>query len=226
VKTIWIVDDEKDIRNLIKRYLDNEGYETRTFASAESIHSALINATPDMLILDIMLPGDDGLSLCRKIREQHNMPIIFISARGDEFDRILGMELGADDYLAKPFSPREMVVRVNAIFRRLGKPLDTDNSNYISLGNITVDLRKRRITLNNDEVILSNREFELFLLLAKNPNCPLSRNQLIESIWGYDFAGDERVVDDTIKRIRKKLGRKGSPPELETVWGYGYKLNV
>ncbi len=226
MKTIWIVEDEKDIRNLIKRYLENEGYETRTFNSAESIRIALRDSTPDMLILDIMLPGDDGLSLCRNVRKDHDMPIIFVSARGEEFDRVLGLELGADDYLGKPFSPRELVVRVNNIFRRLNKALDTDDPHHLVLGNITIDHQKRMVTVNNNQIPFSKREFELLLMLAKNPNRPLSRNQLIESLWGYDFDGDDRVIDDTIKRIRKKIDGKGATPRLETVWGYGYKLNV
>ncbi len=221
---IWVVDDEKNIRDLIRRYLEKEAYTVRTFKSAEELHNALVSSTPDMFILDIMLPGDDGLSLCRKIREDFNLPIIFISARGEEFDRVLGLELGADDYLAKPFSPREMVLRVNSVFRRL-QPTDS-SPRQLTLNNIIVYSDQRKITINGEDVTLTGKEFELFSYLATSPNRPFSRQQLLESIWGFDYEGEDRAVDDTVKRIRKKIREKGALPELATVWGYGYRLDV
>jgi DNA-binding response OmpR family regulator len=221
---IWVVDDEENIRNLIKRYLEKEDYNVRTFASAEAVESALIGSTPDMFILDIMLPGSDGLSLCRRIRENYDLPIIFVSARGEEFDRVLGLELGADDYLAKPFSPRELVIRVKTIFRRL-QPIE-EAANALTLKNISIYPKKRKVIINGGDVSFSNKEFDLFLLLASSPGRPYSREMLLEIIWGYNYEGEERAVDDTVKRIRKKIREKGALPELSTVWGYGYRLDV
>ncbi|MFO7952687.1 MAG: response regulator transcription factor [Bacillota bacterium] len=221
---IWVVDDEENIRELIRRYLEKEGYTVRTFSSAEEMENALLTSTPDMFILDIMLPGSDGLALCRMIRDQYDQPIIFVSARGEEFDRVLGLELGGDDYLAKPFSPRELIVRVKTVFRRL-QPT-TQNSQEVTLKNIIIYPEKRKVVIDKMEVPLTGKEFDLLYLLAVSPNFPFSREKLLEKIWGFDYEGDNRAVDDTVKRIRKKIREKGALPELSTVWGYGYKLNV
>ncbi len=221
---IWVVDDEMEIRDLIKRYLEKEDFTVRTFSSAEEINNALVNSKPDMFILDIMLPEMDGLSLCRTIRENYDLPIIFVSARGEEFDRVLGLELGGDDYLAKPFSPRELIMRVKTVFRRL-QPTD-HSSDQLVLKNMTVDPEKRSVIINSNVVNLTNKEFDLLHLLADSPNRPFSRGILLEKIWGFDYEGEERAVDDTVKRIRKKIREKGAQPELSTVWGYGYKLDV
>ncbi len=221
---IWVVDDEKNIRDLIRRYLEKDNHGVRTFSSAEELENALQNGTPDMLILDIMLPGNDGLTLCRTIREKQDLPIIFVSARGEEFDRILGLELGADDYLAKPFSPRELVIRVNRIFHRL-QPKDTQSKPLI-LKNINVNREQRKVSINDQDAALTGKEFDLFIFFAESPNRPFSRQQLLEQVWGFNYDGDERAVDDTVKRIRKKIREKGALPELSTVWGYGYRLDV
>ena len=221
---IWVVDDEENIRNLVRHYLEKESYKVRTFTSSEAVESALVTDTPDMFILDIMLPGSDGLSLCRKIRENYNIPIIFVSARGEEFDRVLGLELGADDYLAKPFSTRELVVRVKTIFRRL-QPTD-DLTSTLTLKNMVIYPDLRKITINGEEVSFSNKEYDLIYFLASSPGRPFSRDMLLENIWGYDYEGEERAVDDTVKRIRKKIREKEALPELSTVWGYGYRLDV
>lgn len=221
---IWVVDDEKNIRELIRRYLEKEQYTVRTFASAEALQEALVNSTPDMFILDIMLPGADGLILCRSIRAEYDLPIIFVSARGEEFDRVLGLELGGDDYLAKPFSPRELVLRVSTIFRRL-QPA-AEKTGQINLKNLTISPEKRKVTIGAEEVPLTGKEYDLLLFLARSPNRPYSRQMLLERIWGFDYEGEDRAVDDTVKRIRKKIRAKGSLPELATVWGYGYKLDV
>lgn len=224
MNTIWVVDDEENIRELIRRYLEKDGYSVRTFASAEAVENALVSGTPNMFILDIMLPGSDGLALCRKIRENYSVPIIFVSARGEEFDRVLGLELGADDYLAKPFSPRELVVRVKTIFRRL-QPAEEDLK-MINLKNLTIYPEQRKVTIDNIEVPFTGKEYDLFYLLATSPGRPHSREMLLAKIWGYDYAGEDRAVDDTVKRIRKKIREREALPELATVWGYGYRLDV
>ena len=224
MQTIWVVDDEINIRELIRRYLEKDGFSVRTFATAEELSSALVSSTPDMFILDIMLPGADGLTLCREIRDNYDLPVIFVSARGEEFDRVLGLELGADDYLAKPFSPRELVVRVKNIFRR-AQPADPANK-QINLGNLSVFASQRKVTVNGDEINLTAKEFDLLALLAAEPGRSFSRALLLENIWGYDYEGDESAIDSTIKRVRKKLREKGTLPEITTVRGYGYRLDV
>jgi len=221
---IWVVDDEENIRNLVRRYLEREGYTVRTFSSAEELNNALVSSTPDMFILDIMLPGSDGLSLCRKIRENFDLPIIFVSARGEEFDRVLGLELGGDDYLAKPFSPRELIMRAKNIFKRLQSAENT--AKKVVLKNLVIDPEKRKVTINNEEVAFTGKEFDLFYFLAVSPNRPFSRQLLLEKVWGLDYEGEERAVDDIVKRIRKKIRDKGAQPELATVWGYGYRIDV
>ncbi len=221
---IWVVDDEENIRDLIRRYLEKEDFTVRTFSSAEELENALLNSNPDMFILDIMLPGSDGLALCRTIREKYDQPIIFVSARGEEFDRVLGLELGGDDYLAKPFSPRELIVRVKTIFRRL-QPAE-QSTKELTHKNMVIYPDKRKVVIDSKEVNLTGKEFELLYFLAASPNCPFSREKLLEEIWGFDYEGENRAVDDTVKRIRKKIREKGALPELSTVWGYGYKLDV
>jgi len=224
MQTIWVVDDEKNIRELIRRYLEKEGFTLRTFTTAEELSSALVSSTPDMFVLDIMLPGADGLTLCREIRDNYDLPVIFVSARGEEFDRVLGLELGADDYLAKPFSPRELVVRVKNIFRR-AQPADPAKK-QINLGNLSVFADQRKVTVSGDEISLTAKEFDLLSLLAAEPGRSFSRALLLENIWGYDYEGDESAVDSTVKRVRKKLREKGTLPEITTVRGYGYRLDV
>ncbi len=226
MSVIWVLDDEENIRNLIKRYLEKEGYRVRTFNSAEEVTSALVSSKPDMFILDIMLPGKDGLSLCRTIREGWDLPIIFVSARGEEFDRVLGLELGGDDYLAKPFSPRELIIRVKNIFRRL-QPADSDmNKQELIYDNLTISPEKRTVTVNNEVINFTGKEFDLLYILAGSPSRPFSREALLEKVWGHDFEGEERAIDDTVKRIRRKIREKGAQPKLSTVWGYGYKFDV
>ncbi len=221
---IWVVDDEENICTLIRRYLEKEDYSVRTFKSAEELKNALVSSVPDMFILDIMLPGTDGLSLCRTIRENYDLPVIFVSARGEEFDRVLGLEIGGDDYLAKPFSPRELVVRVKNLFRRLKPPAAAEEIAVHK--NLSVEPGKRTVRINGEEVKFTAREFDLLLYFSRSPGRPFSRQELLEKIWGHDFEGEERAVDDTVKRIRKKIREKGALPELSTVWGYGYRLDV
>jgi len=226
MKDVWVLDDEDNIRNLIKRYLEKEGYRVRTFSTAEELNNALVSSRPDMFILDIMLPGQDGLSLCRTIRESYDLPVIFVSARGEEFDRVLGLELGGDDYLAKPFSPRELIIRVKNIFRRLQPLEESSREKNLVYKNMTISPEKRSVTVNGEEMNFTGKEFDLLFFLAGSPNRPFSREILLEKIWGHDYEGEERAVDDTVKRIRKKIREKGAQPKLDTVWGYGYKFNV
>ncbi|QZY56096.1 response regulator transcription factor [Crassaminicella profunda] len=226
MKHIFIVDDEANIRELIKKYLQKEGYETTLFDNGKNLVSEVRRLHPDLIVLDIMMPEIDGLELCREIRKISDLPIIFVSARDEEFDRILGLELGADDYLSKPFSPRELVVRIKTILRRV----DKGNNQYeydekIVLKDMTLYCDRRYIEINDQEIKLTTKEYELFEMLVKNKNMPFKREQLLDKIWGYDYIGDTRVVDDLVKRIRKKLKILNSELEITTVWGYGYKID-
>ena len=222
-KKIFIVDDEKRIRDLIRAYLEKEGYETRAFSNADSALEEFNKNGCDMLVIDIMMPGTDGLELCKKIRAGSDVPIIIVSARDEEIDRILGLELGSDDYLAKPFSPRELVIRIKNIFRRIAPSEKTPESSLSEFGNVSIDDQSRAVRINGTEIEFTVKEYELLSMFVKNPGRAYSREQLINSIWGYDYIGDVRPVDDLVKRIRKKLKAGGSTMGITTVWGFGYK---
>lgn len=223
LKTIYVLDDESDILDLIRKYLEKEGYSVAVFSDAEELLRQAERELPHMFILDIMLPGEmDGFELCRRLRQLGDTPIIFVSAKSEELDRILGLELGADDYLSKPFSPRELVARVKTIFRRmdsLGR-----KQKLIEHKGVRVFPEERRIVINGREADFTAKEFELLALLLKNINRAFSRQELLDLIWGYDYVGDIRAVDDLVKRVRKKLREHDSPVVISTVWGYGYKI--
>jgi len=226
VNHIFVVDDEKRIRDLIDLYLKKEGYKVTTFPDAEEVLESFEKQKPDLLVLDIMMPGIDGLDLCKKIREISDVPIIFVSARSEELDRILGLELGGDDYLGKPFSPRELVVRIKTILKRAYKEKkESDTEDIIKIKNLELFIDRRIIKINNEDVQFTIKEFEVLEYLMKNTNMPLSREQIISTVWGYDYDGYDRNVDDTVKRLRKKLKEHGSQMKISTVWGYGYRVD-
>ncbi|WP_432663477.1 response regulator transcription factor [Wukongibacter baidiensis] len=223
MKHIFVVDDEKNIRELVKKYLQKEGYSVTLLENGINLLGKIKELSPDLIVLDIMMPGIDGIELCKEIRKTSEIPIIFISARDEEFDRILGLEIGGDDYLSKPFSPRELVVRIKNIFRRLGK--NDKPSDIITVKDLNLDTERRFVEKDGVELKLTTKEYELIEFLFKNKNIPFTREQLIEKIWGYDYLGDLRVIDDLVKRIRKKLKNINSELEISTVWGYGYKIS-
>lgn len=223
MKSIFILDDESDILELITRYLQKEGYKVQSFSRAEELLNSPGVNNADMFILDIMLPGEmDGLELCRVLRKKSEVPIIFVSAKGEELDRIIGLELGGDDYLVKPFSPRELVARVKTVFRRIdarGKEQEPVEHN-----GLTINPSAREVTISGTRIDLTGKEYELLFLLLENLNSAFSRQRLLDLVWGYDYVGDIRAVDDLVKRVRKKLREAGSPVSIATVWGYGYKI--
>jgi len=224
-KNIYIVDDEKRIRDLIRAYLEKEGYFVRDFYDADSAYEAFKEQPCDMLVIDIMMPGTNGLELCRNIRKISEVPIIIVSARDEEIDRILGLELGSDDYISKPFSPRELVIRVKNIFKRL-HPVGSDPKEAIhTLCDVEINESRRTVKIKDKSVDFTGKEYELLTKLVKNPERAFSREQLINSIWGYDYIGDVRPVDDLVKRIRKKLLSSQSDMQIKTVWGFGYKAS-
>lgn len=225
MKHIFVVDDERTIRDLIKKYLEKDGYKVTLFEDGQNVLNEYRRLVPDLMVLDIMMPGMDGLELCKELRKITDIPIIFVSARDEEFDRILGLELGGDDYLAKPFSPRELVVRVKNIFKRLEKNSAPKDSREV-IKDITVYFDRRYVEKDGEELKLTTKEYDLLEFLVKNRNLPFNREQLVEKIWGYDYVGDSRIIDDLVKRIRKKLSEIGSQVEITTVWGFGYRIDA
>lgn len=223
MSTIFVVDDEENIRLLISQYLYNEGFNVETFGSIEELSLRLEKGYPDMFILDIMLPGQDGLQFCQEIRQHSGVPIIFISARRKALDRIAGLEIGGDDYLTKPFSPRELIARVRSVFRRIVS--SSDGQNFLQAGNLKLVPRDRLVLINGKELIATTKEYDLILLLMKHPQRTFNRQELLDRVWGYDYDGSERAVDDLIKRLRKKLKENGSKINIKTIWGYGYRLD-
>jgi DNA-binding response OmpR family regulator len=223
MNTIFVVDDEDVICQLISQYLQNEGYMVETFRSVEELTQRLESNYPDMLILDIMLPGQDGLQFCRDFRQRSRIPIIFISARRNTLDRISGLEIGGDDYLPKPFSPRELVARVRSVFRRT--MIHSDPQQYMLAGNLKLIPQDRRVLIEGEEISLSSKEYKLLALLIQYPQRTFNRQELLDRIWGYDYEGSERAVDDLIKRLRRKLNENNSETNIKTIWGYGYRLD-
>ena len=222
-KMILIADDEKGIHESLRLYLTREDYDVYSVFRGDQVMEAFEQVHPDLVILDIMMPGRSGTQLCSDIRSISMVPIIILTAKGEEMDKLLGFALGADDYIVKPFSPREIVSRIQVIFRRLNQMnLDPEGSRIIH-GNTTVDLKCYEVTVNGEKVFLSPKEVEILHLMASHPRQVFSREQLLDNIWGFDFTGDPRVVDTSIKRIRKKLPENAGVV-LKSVYGVGYKV--
>lgn len=222
---ILIVDDEQRIIDLAQMYLEQEGYQVESATEGTDAYQRIMAHPPGLIVLDLMLPGMDGLEICRRVRSESDVPIIMLTARSDDIDRIVGLELGADDYLTKPFNPRELVARVKAILRRSSiteKQEPSSANNLIRLNNLTIDPERRLVHVNDKQVDLRMKEFDLLLTLARDVGVVFSREKLLELVWGYDFAGETRTVDVHIAHLRHKL--KGMHPKITTVWGVGYKI--
>ena len=217
---ILVVDDEPNIVELARLYLRNEGYEVLTADSGPAALGAARQASPDLIVLDIMLPGLDGWEVCRQIRQFSQAPIIMLTARSDDVDKIVGLELGADDYMVKPFNPRELVARVKAVLRRSDTVASPDGT--VALADVRIDPARREASLGNQPIALRAKEFDLLLYMVQHPGLALRREQLLNAVWGYEFYGDTRTVDVHIARLRDHLA--GSRLRIETVWGIGYKL--
>ncbi len=221
--TILLVDDEQHIIDLARMYLQQEAYEVISATDGKTALEIILNQRPALVVLDLMLPEMDGWDVCRRVRAESDVPIIMLTARNDDIDKIVGLELGADDYLTKPFNPRELVARVRAILRRTGKPAPQIASAALHLGNLSIEPDKRQVHVGNREVNLRLKEFDLLLTLAENPGVVFTREKLLDHVWGFDFAGETRTVDVHIAHLRHKL--TGMQPVIETVWGVGYKLD-
>lgn len=223
---ILVVDDEKTIVKGLKFALEKEHYEVLAAYDGEEALRLFEEEAPDLIVLDLMLPGVDGFEVCRRIRKKSETPIIMLTARGEDIDKILGLELGADDYMTKPFNPRELVARVKAILRRSrNKTNDQANLKVIRLQDLQIDLFSHKVKVRGKEVDLTSKEFALLSLLASQPGRVFSREQLLEHVWGYDYYGDARTVDVHIRHLREKIEPDPSAPEMIlTVWGAGYKF--
>lgn len=223
---VLVVDDEKTIVKGLKFGLEKEGYEVVPAYDGEEALRLFAAEKPDLIILDLMLPGVDGFEVCRRLRKSSDVPIVMLTARGEDIDKILGLELGADDYVTKPFNPRELVARVKAILRRAQSGvLDPAQMQVIRLQEMQIDLLQHKVRVKNKEVELTGKEVALLSLLASHPGRVFSREQLLEQIWGYDYYGDARTVDVHIRHLREKLEQApGSPQLILTVWGVGYKF--
>lgn len=221
---ILIADDDQIVHESLGIYLKAEGFETVDVFDGEA---ALQNLSPDVVlcVLDIMMPKMTGIEVCREIRKTSQLPILMLTAKGEEIDRIVGLELGADDYIVKPFSPREVVARIKAVLRRTSEQPKSDSS-VITYNGLTIDLKSYTVTLRGEPVICTPKEIEILHMLAANPGQVFTREQLLSKVWGYDFAGETRTVDTHIKRIRAKLDSTGLGWSIKTIYGIGYKFET
>jgi two-component system OmpR family response regulator len=222
---IMVVDDDYNINQLIKLYLEKEGFMVEPYEEGTEALKSFKANPPSLVVLDIMLPGMDGWDICREIRKSSDVPIIMLTAKGETFDKVLGLELGADDYIVKPFDPKELIARIKAVLRR-HKPAAFGITKEVSYPNLTVNLSNYTVTYHGKELELPPKELELLYFLASNPNKVFTREQLLEQVWGFDFFGDSRTVDVHIKRIREKLQDANDNWQIRTVWGVGYKFEV
>lgn len=221
---ICLVEDQRELNDILTCYLSNEGWDVTSFDNGDTARLS-IDVTADLWILDIMLPGTDGFQLLKEIRAKYsNMPVIFISARGEDFDRIAGLELGCDDYLPKPFLPRELVIRARNILDKVygNREGKEDAKDIVVINGCRIDLKGRTVIAGGIDAGLTSREFDMVDMFIKNKGISLSRQQILDIVWGEDYFGSDRVVDNTVKRLRKKLPQF----ELETIYGYGYRCTL
>lgn len=222
---ILVVDDESGIVRLISMYLEREGFTARTARTGAEALESVTAEDPALVILDIMLPDIDGWEVCREIRRISTVPIIMLTARESDEDKIVGLEMGADDYVTKPFVPRELVARVKAILRRARPPDQEAVGSRLELGDLTIDTAKRDVRLRGEPITLRAKEYDLLVELARKPGVVFSREKLLQDVWGYDFFGDSGTIDVHVRRLRAKLNDDSqNPTYIETVWGVGYRL--
>ncbi len=223
-KNILVIDDDKNICELIRLYLEKEGYNVDVVFDGVKGLALFKQKAHDLIILDLLLPGMDGLQVCREVRNISKIPIIMLSAKGETFDKVLGLELGADDYMVKPFETKELVARIKAVMRRFKQ--DIGESEEIAYPGLIINKSNYTVKLDGNKVEMTPKELETLFFLASNPNKVYTRDQLLEQIWEYDFFGDARTIDVHVKRIREKILKEDAPWELKTVWGVGYKFET
>ena len=225
---ILIVDDDENIAELISLYLAKDGYESKIISDGETAIQSIREYKPDLILLDIMLPGMYGYEVCTTIRSQSDTPIIMLSAKGETFDKVYGLKMGADDYIAKPFDSKELIARVAAVLRRSkgSSGSTSQNGEYVSFDNLIVNITNYSVIYKGKELDMPPKELELLYFLASSPNQVFTREQLLNRIWGYDYIGDSRTVDVHIKRLREKFADTNSNWSIGTVWGVGYKFDL
>ena len=219
--TVLVVEDETSIASFVAAYLKNAGYAVRTASTAQAALAEIASESPALIVLDLNLPDGDGVELCRHIRKSSDVPILMLTARDEDVDKIIGLEVGADDYMTKPFNPRELVARVKSVLRRAAPERRRSESAELRHGDLVINAGKREVYVGDEEIRLAPKEFDLLWELLDHRGIVLTRDQLLERVWGYTFAGDTRTVDVHVRQIRRKLG-DASP--IVTVWGVGYKV--
>lgn len=229
--SIYIADDEKNIGDLIKSFLESDGYEVSAFETGDELKAVFDEKPADLVILDIMMPGTDGLTLCRKLREKSSVPIIILTAKDSEYDYVQGITIGSDDYLTKPFRPTALLMRVRSLLRRMDMNEKGDRSSKmsdedISIGDLTFSGRRNEILCGGRPVKLTRTELKMLSYMMKNPEKAYSRDELLNAIWGYDTKVETRVTDETLRRIRKQLSACESNVSVRTMWGFGYRIEV
>ncbi len=223
ITKVLIVDDDENISEVIDMYLKSSGYNTKVASNGKEAQELYLDYVPDIVLLDVMIPYIDGIDILKWIRKQRETPVIMITAKGDTFDKVLALEIGADDYIVKPFEPKELLARVKAVLRRYSS--DNIKNEIIKLSDLSIDSSSYKVIYNSEEIKMPPKEFELLYYLANNKNKVFTREQLLCEVWGYDYPGDSRTVDVHIKRLREKLS-SGEQWEIQTVWGVGYKFEV
>ena len=223
---ILVADDDRNICELLRMYLEKEGYAVVLASNGEEALLKFDEEEPDIILLDVMMPKLDGWQVCRELRKKSECPIIMITAKGETFDKVLGLELGADDYVVKPFEPKEIVARVKAVLRRTGKANSENDKKEVSYDKLSVNMTKYELKVDGKVIDTPPKELELLFHLASNPNRVYTRDQLLDEVWGFEYYGDSRTVDVHIKRLREKLEGVSEKWSLKTVWGVGYKFET
>lgn len=223
IAKVLVVDDDNNICEVIKMYLENAGYEVRVSNDGKEAQEAFLEYKPELVLLDIMLPHIDGVDVLKWIRKDSEVPVIMLTAKGETFDKVLGLELGADDYMVKPFEPKELLARIKAVLRRYSS--ENENKEVLKFEDLIIDSNSYNVIYKGEEVKMPPKEFELLHFLSSNKNRVFTREQLLCEVWGYDYPGDSRTVDVHVKRLREKL-QGGCNWSIETVWGVGYKFEV
>ena len=229
--SIYIADDERNIRDLIKSFLESDGYEVSAFETGDELKAAFDEKPADLVILDIMMPGTDGLTVCKQLREESGVPIIILTAKDSEYDYVHGITIGSDDYLTKPFRPTALLMRVRSLLRRMDMNEKSDHSSKASeedtgIGDLTFSSSRNEILCSGKPIKLTRTELKMLSYMMKNPDKAYSREELLEAIWGFDTKVETRVTDETLRRIRKQLSACESNVSVKTMWGFGYRFEV
>ncbi|HJI46547.1 MAG TPA: response regulator transcription factor [Oscillospiraceae bacterium] len=229
--SIYIADDERNIRDLIKSFLESDGYEVSAFETGDELKAAFDEKPADLVILDIMMPGTDGLTVCKQLREESGVPIIILTAKDSEYDYVHGITIGSDDYLTKPFRPTALLMRVRSLLRRMDMNEKSDHSSKASeedtgIGDLTFSSSRNEILCSGKPIKLTRTELKMLSYMMKNPDKAYSREELLEAIWGFDTKVETRVTDETLRRIRKQLSACESNVSVKTMWGFGYRIEV